>query len=128
MKAEWTIIVASIVAVAAAAAAASLVPEPDVFVRQREVQRELVRLRDPDKSRLYYASLRDIGSHRTFWFGSYGDSLRHVATADGVETYQVDQWQAVEGPDYIKCRLTIRFKDMIASGMTVEPVAPGATC
>ncbi|HKS60202.1 MAG TPA: hypothetical protein VJT13_00795 [Xanthobacteraceae bacterium] len=128
MKREWTIIAVSIGVTAAAAVVAPLVPGPPALSREFEAHREFVRLRDPDKSRFYFSSLRNVGSNRTFWFGTYGDTLVHVSTVDGIETYQVDQWEALEGPDRIKCRLSVRFREMTALGFEIAPVASGARC
>ena len=128
MKREWTIIAVSIGVIAAAAIVAPLVPGPPAMSRQLEAHREFVRLRDPDKARFYFSPLRNIGSNRTFWFGTYGDTLVHVSTVDGIETYQVDQWEALEGPDRVKCRLTVLFRETTVLGFEIEPVASGARC
>ena len=128
MNREWTIIAVSIGGIAAAAIVAPLVPGPPSLTRELEAHREFVRLREPDKERFYFSPLRNIGSNRAFWFGTYGDTLLHVSTVDGIETYQVDQWEALEGPDRIKCRLTVRFRETTVLGFKIEPVESGARC
>jgi hypothetical protein len=87
-----------------------------------------LRYRDTDKAALYYGPLRAPIGPRSRWFALYGDTFRLVGIDEGVETYQVDQWKAVEGPDYVVCRLTVRFRDTNVVDFAVTAAAEGAAC
>lgn len=87
------------------------------------------RNRDPDKTRLHYWRAYDAGSRRSIWASYYGDNLRLLGVdAAGIETYELEKWTAVDGPDYVSCRITIRFRGDIAFDYRAVPAGRTPSC
>ncbi len=94
-------------------------------------RQSLLRDRDPDKASLWYWPLVNAGWRDTNWTARYGSSLTPAASdtvSDDVAAFTVDQWRAVDGPDHVACRMTVRFRAHAMIDYIIAPVARGAAC
>jgi hypothetical protein len=84
--------------------------------------------RDPDKLRnIYWCAgnvVRGTGSFNNY-AAIFGDAMRIDAYhADGSETYVVEQWGALPGPDRVVRRIHMRFRNNALFERRVEIVDP----
>jgi hypothetical protein len=96
--------------------------------RAERKRQEALAWRDPDKLRnIYWCAGRAISGGGSFnnYAAIFGDAMRIDAYhADGSETYVVEQWAALPGPDRVVRRFYLRFRNNVLSERRLELIDP----
>lgn len=100
--------------------------DPDSYNRKERLRETILKFRDPDKKTFIYDCLGVPFGSASNRAASFGDNMREVGTSDdGITTFVVERWLAVEGPDIVRERLTFRVKDDRVIDFAYTEVNPG---
>ena len=101
--------------------------DPDSYNnREARLREAILRFRDPDKKTFIYGCMGVPFGSFSNRAASFGNNIRQVGTSgDGITTFVVERWLAVEGPDIVRERLTFRVKDDRVVDFVYAEVNPG---